>query len=308
MARVFAAHGCLLCLTTYLAIYTTKGRHMSQKWMLVVQTGSPIRRHRVQKQTLRGLGLKRIGHGAVLKDTPETRGMIRRVRHLVKVLDGPLSGPPTTAMAKDFAVLRRFNRRVSRTEQSGFWKRYADQIPNVISRMENVKIEALGNNQFKIQGTIFSVLEDFDQDQINAFVLDYRQYIQRNDPISLSSLASIFEHPWIHPGARQRFAEGRDKLNNFLARPITLDFGGPRMSMRQLVDIVVYGGLAHSNVKKAAIFEQWEASGVMGFVWAEFFSAMREMMQALMFFRSLNEQLLDVLDPPVKKGDALNGK
>ena len=38
-----------------------------------------------QRDTLRTLGLGRIGHTVEVKDTPQARGMVRRVRHLVKI-------------------------------------------------------------------------------------------------------------------------------------------------------------------------------------------------------------------------------
>jgi large subunit ribosomal protein L30 len=38
-----------------------------------------------QRDTLRSLGLRRIGHTVEVKDTPQARGMVRRIRHLVKV-------------------------------------------------------------------------------------------------------------------------------------------------------------------------------------------------------------------------------
>jgi large subunit ribosomal protein L30 len=38
-----------------------------------------------QRETLRSLGLRRIGHQVEHADTPQIRGMIRRVRHLVEV-------------------------------------------------------------------------------------------------------------------------------------------------------------------------------------------------------------------------------
>ena len=38
-----------------------------------------------QLDTLRSLGLRRIGHTVEVKDTPQTRGMVHRVRHLVKI-------------------------------------------------------------------------------------------------------------------------------------------------------------------------------------------------------------------------------
>jgi large subunit ribosomal protein L30 len=38
-----------------------------------------------QRDTLRSLGLRRIGHTVEVKDTPQIRGMLHKVRHLVEV-------------------------------------------------------------------------------------------------------------------------------------------------------------------------------------------------------------------------------
>ena len=51
----------------------------------VKQERSGIGRQQNQRDTLRSLGLKRIGDVAVLEDRPEVRGMLRAVRHLVAV-------------------------------------------------------------------------------------------------------------------------------------------------------------------------------------------------------------------------------
>jgi large subunit ribosomal protein L30 len=59
----------------------------SEKAIKVEQTGSPIRRHHSQRETLIGLGLNRIGRVVELPDTPQTRGMIAKVRHLLRVVD-----------------------------------------------------------------------------------------------------------------------------------------------------------------------------------------------------------------------------
>ncbi len=57
------------------------------KTLKVEQIGSAIRRHHSQRATLIGLNLNKIGRVAELSDTPEVRGMITKVRHLVRVLD-----------------------------------------------------------------------------------------------------------------------------------------------------------------------------------------------------------------------------
>ena len=46
---------------------------------------SPIGFNRTQGETVQGMGLRRIRHSVELADTPETRGMIHKVRHLVTV-------------------------------------------------------------------------------------------------------------------------------------------------------------------------------------------------------------------------------
>ena len=53
----------------------------------VEQIGSPIRRQAKQRQTLIGLGLNKIRRTSTLPDTPAVRGMIEKVKHLVRVQD-----------------------------------------------------------------------------------------------------------------------------------------------------------------------------------------------------------------------------
>jgi large subunit ribosomal protein L30 len=57
------------------------------KTIKIEQIGSAIRRHHSQRETLVGLGLNRIGRVAELPDTPATRGMIAKVKHLVRVVE-----------------------------------------------------------------------------------------------------------------------------------------------------------------------------------------------------------------------------
>jgi len=53
----------------------------------LTQTGSPILRTPDQRKTLIGLGLNKMHRTVELTDTPEVRGMIRKVQHMVKVAD-----------------------------------------------------------------------------------------------------------------------------------------------------------------------------------------------------------------------------
>ena len=58
----------------------------SAKVIKIQQIGSPIRRHHSQRETLIGLKLNRIGRTVEVPDTPQTRGMIAKIHHLLRVV------------------------------------------------------------------------------------------------------------------------------------------------------------------------------------------------------------------------------
>ena len=60
---------------------------MSEKDLRVRLKRSGIGRPRRQRQTLVGLGLNKVNKTITLKDTPEIRGMINKVPHLVEVIE-----------------------------------------------------------------------------------------------------------------------------------------------------------------------------------------------------------------------------
>ncbi|MCQ2966052.1 MAG: 50S ribosomal protein L30 [Alphaproteobacteria bacterium] len=60
---------------------------MAEKTIKIKQTGSLIGSTKVQRDTVRGLGLKKINSTKELKDTPAVRGMIAKVAHLVTVVE-----------------------------------------------------------------------------------------------------------------------------------------------------------------------------------------------------------------------------
>ena len=56
-----------------------------EKRVRVTQVRSQIGFDRRQRATLRGLGISRMHQTVELEDTPQVRGMIRKVVHLLKV-------------------------------------------------------------------------------------------------------------------------------------------------------------------------------------------------------------------------------
>lgn len=57
----------------------------NKKTVRVTQYASPIGRTKDQRATLIGLGLNKIGRSRDLEDTPSVRGMVEKVKHLVRI-------------------------------------------------------------------------------------------------------------------------------------------------------------------------------------------------------------------------------
>ncbi len=58
------------------------------KTLVVEQIRSPIGRPAAQRQTLVGLGLDKVGRRSTLQDTPSVRGMVAKVAHLTRIVEG----------------------------------------------------------------------------------------------------------------------------------------------------------------------------------------------------------------------------
>jgi large subunit ribosomal protein L30 len=58
-----------------------------KKTIVVEQIGSPIRRPYIQRQTLIGLGLNKMHKRRTLVDSPQVRGMVAKISHLVRIVD-----------------------------------------------------------------------------------------------------------------------------------------------------------------------------------------------------------------------------
>ena len=63
------------------------GKSGAGKTIIVEQIASPTRRPDIQRQTLIGLGLNKLHRRSTLVDTPDVRGMINKIPHLVRIVE-----------------------------------------------------------------------------------------------------------------------------------------------------------------------------------------------------------------------------
>jgi large subunit ribosomal protein L30 len=60
---------------------------MSGKTINIKLVKSPIGYNKKQREVLRGMGLRKLNHIVTLKNNESTLGMIKKVNHLVKIVD-----------------------------------------------------------------------------------------------------------------------------------------------------------------------------------------------------------------------------
>lgn len=65
----------------------TKKKATAERKLRITLVRSPIGYPERQRETVRGLGLRRINSRVIREDRPEIRGMIRKIAHLVRVED-----------------------------------------------------------------------------------------------------------------------------------------------------------------------------------------------------------------------------
>ena len=213
--------------------------------------------------------------------------------------------PPTAASGPSIAdrdLLIGFNEKVTRLETTKFFQRYKDEPPNIFfkfDQIDQVEVESAkadGDSVsigVTISGYVRAWVEDFDQDAIEAFVLTYRLLTQDNDQYSIRNLAKLYANAWMEPEGQECFAEAREGIATHRASGVSFDFGERPENVGELMDVVVYGGLAHSNKEKERRLRVWNRTGPgEQMVWVEFMAALRGLMRYLLHIRDLNSVVL----------------
>jgi len=167
-------------------------------------------------------------------------------------------------------TLKSFNNKIDRLERSGFANRFIEETPEVMIKFKSVDFNSLGDGNFTLSGEMESWVENYNEDEIDAVVLTYRMLTQNNDRVSLSSIAKIYNSDWFPEEGTKQFNDAREKVNEYLDSVATVCFEEGKILIRSIMDIIIYGGLAHSNVEKERIFNSWINSGASGVFQVEF--------------------------------------
>ncbi len=193
-----------------------------------------------------------------------------------------------------------FNDKISRLENSRFFNNSA-----IAFSFDNAKGKILSVDRvIDEDGEPFIQLECraqpenlqihfFDLDNIEAFVLTYRMLTQNNDRYSISQLAQNYDQLDGYFGEWISHLREQNKL--FLSMDSPLQFSDTPISNQELLDVVIYGHLAHSNEKKQSLFRHWTRwPNHENALWLSFDHTIRSSMQILQHFRDVNAAALTV--------------
>jgi hypothetical protein len=131
-----------------------------------------------------------------------------------------------------------------------------------------------------------------DRENIDAFVLTFRFFIQDNERISLHKFSDVFHSPFVQPDETADFDSVRTQINAFLDSATMFDLGG-RISRREMMDVFIYGGLSHANPQKKARYDGWMADSLLApFMQNEFVVILFEVLNAIVYIKNRSDIVL----------------
>lgn len=157
-----------------------------------------------------------------------------------------------------------------------------------------------------------------DEEAVEAFVLTYRQFFQHNDRFSFPSLAkpAIQDDPGLSAEWKQKFRESWAELQEFLDAPAPFILSGEAPTYRHLLDVFVYGGLAHTTPDKRVVFESWQGDPMLyALLEHAFVGSLASVLKGIWYFRQFTAKVLGLPqasppfrpsphDPPSENRDA----
>ncbi len=129
-----------------------------------------------------------------------------------------------------------------------------------------------------------------DDENIDAFILTFRFFIQDNELISLRNISMLFKAAVDMEVEATNVDNAREHLNNYLNGNTMFDINGP-ISRRVLMDTFIYGGLSHANPPKKKQYDSWSGIGVIfPFMQNEFSIILYEVLNVIVYIRNICEE------------------
>lgn len=181
--------------------------------------------------------------------------------------------------------LEDFNELAEKLIKSRFIKKSKDEDPRryYLWRLDN----QTGNLDYS-----YSRDRIHDEEQIMAFVLILRQFIQDKDRTSIKRMANLYEDMPINEDYKIEFRNLRKRFNDYLdSLAIVTTADDP--TMEQILRTMIYGKYAHMEDAKREVLERWqEYEGDLDMIVGEFETVLFRCADTISSMKQLNEQVL----------------
>lgn len=133
------------------------------------------------------------------------------------------------------------------------------------------------------------------EEAIKAFVLTFRFFIQNNERCSFGNLDKIYARLPVPKEIKKQFRTARKTLNEYLDSSASFTIENEMISRRKLLDVVVYGGLAHATPEKKKLYDKWMRDPITrGILEVHFATTLFQILKIIKFVEKLNVEAIKV--------------
>ena len=136
-----------------------------------------------------------------------------------------------------------------------------------------------------------------DAEQVEAFVLTMRLFMQDNDRISIRRVSGLYENLPISEDLKRYFAMNRANLNQSLDRTCMIAINGDHPTLREILETVLYGQLSHLTETHRQRYRAWvEAPLARGMIDFEFVGVLVLFLRTLAAMAEINRRAVAELE------------
>lgn len=137
---------------------------------------------------------------------------------------------------------------------------------------------------------------EYEKNDLDAFILTLRLFVQNNEAISLQNLQNAYDGSAVSQDLKDSIATARSKLNDFLDSRMIFQWPDGAETYREHFETIMYGNLAHMNAAKAELFRKWMSDEFISHnVWTLFLMIVQNILATISYLKVVNEKALEEL-------------